>query len=160
MPSKRCYYEVLEVSREADEETLKKAYRRLAMKYHPDRNPGDKDAEEKFKEAAEAYEVLRDPHKRRRYDRYGHAGLEELGAPHFHDVDTIRDLFGDILGDLFGGGGRRRGPQRGRDLHVPVEVDLVEAYLGVTKELRVPRAEVCQDCGGSGAKKGTRPSTC
>src|SRR5262249_10949008 len=112
MASKRCYYEVLEVSRDADEEGLKKAYRRLAMKYHPDRNPANQEAEVKFKEAAEAYDVLRDPQKRSIYDRYGHEGLQARGGePHFTDVDTIADLFGDLFGGLFGGGRRqRRGP--------------------------------------------------
>jgi molecular chaperone DnaJ len=157
--SKRCYYEVLEVQRDADEETLKKAYRRLAMKYHPDRNVGNAEAEVKFKEAAEAYEVLRDPNKRARYDRHGHAGVEN-GAPHFASAESVMDIFGDLFGDLFGGGRRRRGPQPGRDLQINVEFDLVEAYQGTVKEVRIPRAEPCSDCDGSGARRGTQPVTC
>src|ERR1700722_14220367 len=127
MASKRCYYEVLEVTREADEDTIKTSYRRLAMKYHPDRNPGDQEAEVKFKEAAEAYEVLRDPEKRHRYDRYGHAGLEGMNMPNFGNADSVMDLFGELFGGVFGnaGGQRRRGPQGGRDLQVGVEIDLV-----------------------------------
>jgi molecular chaperone DnaJ len=159
MASKRDYYEVLGVSRDSDEETLKKAYRKLAMQYHPDRNVGDHEAEAKFKEAAEAYDVLRDPQKRQVYDRYGHAGLE--GAlPNFGSADSVMDIFGDIFGDFFGGGRRRRGPQPGRDLQMAVEITLVEAAHGTRKELKIPRDESCADCGGSGAKPGTRPATC
>jgi molecular chaperone DnaJ len=161
MASKRDYYEVLGVSREADDDTLKKAYRKLAMQYHPDRNVGDHEAEIKFKEAAEAYEILRDPHKRQIYDRYGHAGLEGAGLPNFGSADAVMDIFGDILGDLFGGGGRRRrGPQPGRDLQMAIEIELLEAARGVKKEIKIPRAETCADCSGSGAKPGTRPATC
>src|SRR5215469_6370376 len=160
MASKRDYYEVLEVSRDADEDTLKKAYRKLAMQYHPDRNVGDHEAEIKFKEAAEAYDVLRDPHKRQLYDRYGHAGLEGNGLPNFGSADAVMDIFGDILGDLFGGGRRRRGPQPGRDLQMALEIELLEAARGVKKEIKIPRAETCSDCSGSGAKPGTRPSQC
>ena len=159
MASKRDYYEVLEVSRDADEDTIKSAYRRLAMKYHPDRNPGDGEAEIKFKEAAEAYEVLRDPEKKHRYDRYGHAGLEGMNLPNFGNADSVMDLFGDLFGGMFGGR-MRRGPQAGRDLQTGVELDLVQAYKGVTKTITIPRAERCSDCGGDGCKKGTRPSTC
>src|SRR5437588_10740041 len=119
MTSKRDYYEVLGVARDADDETIKKAYRRLAMQFHPDRNVGNHEAEVKFKEAAEAYEVLRDPEKRRRYDRYGHAGLEGAGVPNFNNAESVMDIFGDLFGDIFGGGRRRRGgPQAGRDLQV------------------------------------------
>src|SRR5215472_15449293 len=140
MASKRDYYEVLEVSRDADDDTLKKAYRKLAMQYHPDRNVGDHEAEIKFKEAAEAYEILRDPHKRQTYDRYGHAGLEGAGLPNFGSADAVMDIFGDILGDLFGGGGRRRrGPQPGRDLQMALEIELLEAARGVKKEIKIPR---------------------
>jgi molecular chaperone DnaJ len=163
MVSKRDYYEVLGVAREADEDTLKRAYRKLAMQYHPDRNVGDAEAEGKFKEASEAYEVLRDPEKRRIYDRYGHAGLENVGLPNFHDTGSIMDIFGDLLGDLFGGGGGRRrprGPRPGRDLQIVMEIDLVEAYHGVTRTITVPRQERCSECGGNGAKRGTQPSTC
>src|SRR5215469_3352620 len=126
MASKRDYYEVLEVSRDADDDTLKKAYRKLAMQYHPDRNVGDHEAEVKFKEAAEAFEVLRDPQKRARYDRYGHAGLEGMPIHDFHNAADVMDIFGDLFGDLFGGGRRgRRGPRRGRDLQVIFEIDLL-----------------------------------
>src|SRR5260221_8559140 len=130
------------------------------MKHHPDRNPGDQEAEAKFKEPAEAYEVLRDPEKRHRYDRYGHAGLEGMNLPNFGNADSVMDLFGELFGGVFGGGRMRRGPQAGRDLQTRIELDLVEAYKGVTKTVSIPRAERCSDCGGDGCKKGTRPSTC
>ncbi|HEY7329363.1 MAG TPA: molecular chaperone DnaJ [Gemmataceae bacterium] len=159
MASKRDYYEVLAVARDADDDTLKKAYRKLAMQYHPDRNVGDAEAEAKFKEASEAYDVLRDPQKRQLYDRYGHAGLEGTGMPNFANADAVMDLFGDIFGDLFGGR-RRRGPRAGRDLQMGLEIDLLEAARGVQKEIKVPRMESCSDCRGSGAKPGTRPATC
>jgi molecular chaperone DnaJ len=158
MAAKRDYYEVLGVSRDADDETLKRAYRKLAMQYHPDRNVGDHEAEIRFKEAAEAYEVLRDPRKRQLFDRYGHAGLEGAGLPNFGNADSVMDLFGDIFGDLFGG--RRRGPQPGRDLQMAIEIDLLEAACGVKKEIQIPRAEPCTDCSGSGAKPGTKPAQC
>lgn len=164
MVTKRCFYEVLSVAREASDDEIKKAYRKLAMQYHPDRNVGDKEAEEKFKEAAEAYDVLRDPARRQRYDRYGHAGLDAASTPHFTDAQSVMDIFGDLFGGLFGGGGggggRRRGPQPGRDLQLAVEIDLVEAARGVQKTVEIPREENCGDCSGSGAKKGTAPSTC
>jgi molecular chaperone DnaJ len=160
MATKRDYYEVLGVSREADDEILKGAYRKLAMQYHPDRNVGDHEAEIKFKEAAEAYEVLRDPQKRQLYDRYGHAGLEGAGLPNFGNADSVMDLFSDIFGDFFGGSRRRRGPQAGRDLQMTLEIDLLEAARGIKKEVKIPRAEPCTDCSGSGAKPGTRPATC
>ncbi len=157
--SKRDYYEVLGVARDADDDTLKKAYRKLAMQYHPDRNIGNAEAEAKFKEASEAYEVLRDPQKRQLYDRYGHAGLEGTAMPNFANADAVFDMFGDIFGDLFGGR-RRRGPRAGRDLQMALEIDLLEAARGVQKEIKVPRMETCSDCRGSGAKPGTRPATC
>jgi molecular chaperone DnaJ len=160
MASKRDFYEILGVARDADDDTLKKAYRKLAMQYHPDRNVGDHEAEVKFKEAAEAYEVLRDPHKRAAYDRYGHAGLEGAGLPNFASAESVMDIFGDIFGDFFGGGRRRRGPQPGRDLQMTVEIDLLQAARGTRKEIKVPRDETCSDCGGSGARPGTRPATC
>ncbi len=163
MASKRCYYEVLQVTRESDEDTIKSSYRRLAMQFHPDRNPGDQEAEIKFKECAEAYEVLRDPEKRARYDRYGHAGLEGMNLPNFGSADSVVDLFGELFGGMFGGaaGGRqRRGPQAGRDIQLALEIDLVEAYRGVTKKVTIPRAERCADCNGDGCKKGTKPVTC
>jgi molecular chaperone DnaJ len=160
MATKRCYYEVLEVSRDADEETLKKAYRKLAMKYHPDRNPGDTEADAHFREASEAFEVLRDPQKRGRYDRYGHAGLEGMNGPGFSSADDVMNIFGDLFGDLFGGRRRQRGPQPGNDLQMALELDLVEAYKGVSKEVRIPRRERCADCGGQGSRPGSQPQTC
>jgi molecular chaperone DnaJ len=158
MAGKRDFYEVLEVSRDADEEAIKKAYRRLAMKYHPDRNEGDKDAAEKFRECAEAFEVLRDPEKRARYDRYGHAGLEGMGLHHFDTTDDVMDVFGELFGGLFGGGRRSRGG--GRDIQYTVELDLHEAFVGVAKTLRIPREETCADCSGGGAKPGAKPAMC
>lgn len=162
MAAKRDYYEVLGVSREASDEEIKKAYRKLAMQYHPDRNVGDAEAETRFKEAAEAYEVLRDPDKRRRYDQYGHAGLEEASLPHFSSADDVMDMFGELFGGIFGGAGgrRRRGPQPGRDLQIAVEIDLVEAYRGAKKTLQIPREEVCKECRGNGSKPGSQPATC
>src|SRR5262249_25513500 len=154
----RDYYEVLGISRDADEETLKKAYRKLAMQYHPDRNVGNAEAEARFKEASEAFEVLRDPHKRQRYDRYGHEGLEGMRMPDFASAGGFADLFSDIFGDIFGGGGRR-GVRAGRDLQIAVEIDLLQAAQGVRKTIQVPREETCSDCRGSGAKPGTQPST-
>jgi molecular chaperone DnaJ len=157
--SKRDYYEVLGVGREADAEEIKRAYRRLAMQYHPDRNVGNPDAEERFKETAEAYEVLRDPDKRHRYDRYGHAGLEGMNVPHFNDAQSVFDLFGDLFGDIFGGRGRA-GPQPGRDLQVAVDLELVEAARGVTKGITLGREELCSDCSGNGCRRGTSPAPC
>lgn len=160
MAAKRDYYDVLGVRREADEEEIKRAYRRLAMEHHPDRNVGNAQAEEKFKEAAEAYEVLRDPTKRQTYDRYGHAGLAGMNVPHFNNAQSVFDLFGDLFGDFFGSRGGRRGPQAGRDLQIAIEVDLIEAARGVTKTITVPREELCGECGGSGARRGTQPAPC
>jgi molecular chaperone DnaJ len=159
MASKRDYYEVLGVSRDADEETLKRAYRKLAMQLHPDKNPGDPEADAKFKEAAEAFEVLRDPQKRARYDRYGHAGLDGVPGHTFRDAESVFDLFGDLFGDVFGGR-RRRGPRPGNDLQVHIEIDLVEAYQGARRTLKIPRQERCSDCQGSGARPGSQPATC
>ncbi len=160
MAGKRDYYEVLSVQKGASAEEIKKAYRSLAMKYHPDRNTGDEEAAAKFKEVAEAYAVLSDPDKRTRYDRYGHAGLEGMAMPDFGDA-SVFDLFGDLLGGLFGGGGRRRhGPQPGEDLLYTLELDLREAYKGCTKSITIPREEVCGECSGSGARKGSSPVKC
>jgi molecular chaperone DnaJ len=161
MGSRRDYYEVLGVGKDADDEEIKRAYRKLAMQYHPDRNAGDKEAEEKFKEAAQAYEILRDQEKRRRYDRYGHAGLEGMNVPNFNDVHSVFDLFGNIFGfgDLFGQQGRH-GRQPGRDLEVAVDLDLAESAIGVKKTITISREELCGDCSGSGARRGTQPSTC
>jgi molecular chaperone DnaJ len=156
----RDYYEILGVPRNASEQEIKSAYRRLALKHHPDRNPGDAHAEERFKEAAEAYGVLGDPDKRRRYDAYGHAGLS--GAAAGFDPTIFSD-FSDILGDFFGFGdpfGRRRGPRRGADLRYNLDVSFEEAAFGTEAQLRIPRAERCPTCSGSGAAPGTHPVTC
>jgi molecular chaperone DnaJ len=157
--SKRDYYEILGVVRGASDDDIKRAYRKLAMQYHPDRNVGDADAEVKFKEAAEAYDVLRDPDKRQRYDRYGHAGLEGMGLHDFSSRNSVFDIFGDLFGDLFGGG-RRHGPQPGRDLLIDIELHLFEAARGARKTINVPREEVCGECAGSGCRRGTQPATC
>ena len=158
----RDYYEVLGVSREASEQEVKSAYRKLALKYHPDRNPGDKQAEEKFKEAAEAYGVLGDAEKRRRYDAYGHAGLGGAASAGF-DPTVFAD-FSDILGEFFGFGdifGRRRGgPRRGADLRYNLELGFEEAAFGTEATLQIPRVESCAACSGSGAAAGSSPSTC
>src|SRR6266480_3676532 len=164
--SKRDYYEVLGISRTASDQEIKSAYRRLAMLYHPDKNPNDAGAEEKFKEAAEAYGVLADGEQRRRYDRFGHAGVSSnagaWGAPGFGGIE-------DILGDLFGfgdvfcgarGGARRSAAQRGADLRYDLEITLEEAANGMTAQLRIPRLEGCETCKGSGAAAGTQPETC
>lgn len=163
------FYQILGVSREADPATIKKAYRKMAMKYHPDQNPGDKEAEEKFKEAARAYEVLSDPDKRARYDRFGEAGLGGFGgsgpgAGGFQDVGDIFSAFGDIFGDLFGGaarGGRARNrPRRGSDLRYYLEIDLEDVVHGAQKQIEFDSEDTCGDCEGSGAAKGSRPETC
>jgi molecular chaperone DnaJ len=157
----RDYYEVLGVPRNASEQEIKSAYRKLALKHHPDRNPGDKQAEERFKEAAEAYSVLGDGEKRRRYDTYGQAGLG-AGAGGFDP--TIFADFGDILGDFFGFGdafGRRRGgPRRGADLRYNLELSFEEAAFGTETHVQIPRAEPCTACAGSGAAPGTKPQIC
>lgn len=160
MASKRDYYEVLGVKRESEAEEVKRAYRKLAMQYHPDRNSGDPEAAARFKEAAEAYDVLSNPDKRQRYDRYGHTGLEGMNLPDFGNGASIFDLFGDILGDLLGGGRRRHGPRPGEDLVVPLEVELREAYHGCQKTITIPREEICNQCDGSGCKRGTQPVRC
>ena len=161
MTSKTDFYEVLGVKRDVNDDDLKKAYRALAMKYHPDRNVGDEEAAVKFKEAAEAYAVLSDPQKRQIYDRYGHAGLQGAGMPDFSGGESIFDFFGDILGDFFGGGSRRsRGPRPGDSIGCRLEIDLVEAAKGCTKTLSIPRKEVCNECNGNGSKKGSKPATC
>jgi molecular chaperone DnaJ len=160
MATKRDYYEVLGVSKDVDAEELKRAYRRLAMQYHPDRNVGDEDAEVKFKEVSEAYAVLSDQDKKDRYDRYGHAGLQG-GLPDFGGGQSPFDLFGQLFGDLFGGGGGRGGgPQAGRNLLVDVELELHEAARGVRKTISIRREELCPECSGGGARKGSKPAVC
>ncbi len=166
MTAKRCYYETLEVSRTANEAELKSAYRKLAMKWHPDRNPGDKDCELKFKEINEAYDVLKDGQKRAAYDRFGHAAFEHGmngggGGGFGADFATT---FADIFEGVFGmGGGRGRsasGRERGADLRYNLEITLEEAFAGKTAEIRIPTAVTCEACSGSGARAGTRPKTC
>ena len=167
--SKRDYYEVLGVGRDADEATLKKAYRQIAKKYHPDMNPGDAEAEKKFKEASEAYAVLSDPDKRRQYDQFGHAAFEggAGGAGGFGGFDfsgaDFSDIFGDIFGDLFGGGRRGRanqGPMKGMNIRKSVRLTFEEAVFGCEKELDVVLKDPCPKCHGTGAKPGTSPETC
>ena len=169
--TKRDYYEVLGVSKDADEATLKKAYRQVAKKYHPDMNPGDAEAEKKFKEASEAYAILSDPEKRRQYDQFGHAAFEgggAGGAGGFGGFDfggaDFSDIFGDIFGDLFGGGGRRgrasQGPMKGANIRKSVRITFEEAVSGCEKELEVVLKDPCSKCNGTGAKPGTSPETC
>jgi molecular chaperone DnaJ len=164
---KRCYYEVLEVERAADDGQLKSAFRKLAMKWHPDRNPGDKDCEHRFKEINEAYEVLKDGNKRAAYDRYGHAAFEQGGGGAGGFGADFASTFSDIFDDLFGmGGGRRRGGagrsgrERGADLRYNMEISLEEAYAGKTAQVRIPTAIACEDCSGTGAKAGSKPKFC
>jgi molecular chaperone DnaJ len=162
--SKRDYYQVLGVPRNASEEDIKKSYRRLAMKFHPDRNPNDKEAEESFKQAKEAYEVLSDAQKRAAYDQFGHAGLDAArGAGQgFDPADAFGDIFGDVFGDIFGGGrrGGRSGAFRGADLRYELALDLEQAVFGDTLEIEVPTVVECEGCHGSGAAKGHDPKTC
>ncbi|PYS41263.1 MAG: molecular chaperone DnaJ [Acidobacteria bacterium] len=166
MNGKRDYYEVLGVSRNSSEQEIKSAYRKLALQYHPDRNPGNKEAEEKFKEAAEAYSVLSDPPKRASYDRFGHAGVGTAGGGFGGFDPNVFADFSDILGDIFGfgdffGGGRRGARvQRGADLRYDVDLTFEEAAFGTTKKIKVPRHEACNECGGTGAQKGSGPTTC
>ena len=163
--SKRDYYKVLDVPKNAAEADIKKAYRRLAMKFHPDRNPGDKDAEDKFKEAKEACEVLTDPQKRAAYDQHGHAGVEAVargaaGGRGF-GADAFSDIFGDVFGDIFGGGRRGRSQVfRGADLRYELELDLDQAVFGHSVELDVTKLDECETCHGTGAAKGSSQSAC
>ncbi len=166
--NKRDYYEILGVTRSATDQDLKSAYRRLAHQHHPDKNQGDPHSEDKFKEAAEAYTVLSDPEQRRRYDRFGHAGVSSAasaawGAPGFGGIeDILGDLFG--FGDVFsaGGrtGGRRSGAQRGADLRYDLEINLEQAAVGMTAQLRIPKLETCETCNGAGSAPGTQPEAC
>ena len=168
MADKRDYYEVLGVPKDADDAAIKKAYRQLAKKYHPDMNPGDKEAEIKFKEASEAYAVLSDAEKRRQYDQFGHAAFEGgaggAGAGGFDfDFGDMGDIFGDLFGGMFGGGGSRRnsnGPRRGADVRVNVRITFDESVRGTTKKIDVTLKDECSSCHGTGAKPGTSPETC
>lgn len=167
MAEKRDYYEVLGVSKSASDSELKSAYRKLAKKYHPDMNPGDKEAEAKFKEASEAYSVLSDPDKRRQYDQFGHAAFEGgagggAGGFDFSGMD-MSDIFGDIFGDFFGGGRSRaqsNGPMKGQNLHHTIRITFEEACFGTEKDLDLPLQDECESCHGTGAKAGTTPETC
>lgn len=158
--TKHDYYELLGVSRDASPEKIKSAYRQAALKFHPDRNPGDADAEARFKDAAEAYEVLSDPDKRARYDRYGHAGLSGATSHDFSNmqVDDILGMFGDLLGDFFGGPSRRRA--RGRDLQVELELDLADVAADCERVIEYSRQDFCDRCGGNGAEPGSKIRTC
>ena len=160
MATKRCYYEVLGVARSASGKEIAAAYRKLAIKYHPDSHPDDEQATERFKEAAEAYEVLSDAEKRSRYDQFGHAGIEAMGgADHFHDVEDVFEAFGGIFPDLFGGGRQRR-QRRGQDLRCDVSLELEEAARGVNKTVEFNRSKKCDDCHGTGNKAGAKREAC
>ena len=166
--TKLDFYEVLGVSRDASDAELKTSYRRLAMQYHPDRNPNNPEAEEQFKACSEAYQVLSDPEKRAAYDRYGHAAFQNGGGAAGNPFQgagfqgDLGDIFGDIFGEMFGGGGGRRQSrvQRGRDLRYDLTLEFEEAVFGVEKEISIRRMEACEDCGGSGAANGKAPTTC
>ena len=168
MADKRDYYEVLGVQKGASDDELKKAYRVLAKKYHPDMNPGDKEAEAKFKEASEAYAILSDPDKKRQYDQFGHAAFEQGGggAGGFEfNMGDMGDIFGDIFGDLFGGGGRRsqranNGPMKGASVRTGIRITFEEAVFGTEKELEMNLKDPCEKCHGTGAKAGSSPETC
>jgi molecular chaperone DnaJ len=163
--AKRDYYEVLSVSRDCDDQTLKSAYRKLALQYHPDRNPGNREAEERFKEAAEAYSVLSDPQKRAAYNRYGHQAVNGAGNGGFDEsaFADFGDLFGDLfgLGDMFGGGGRnRRRPQRGEDIRYDLEISFEDSMRGLSADIQIPRNEPCTKCSGTGAEPNGGLVTC
>lgn len=168
MSTKRDYYEILGVEKSASADAIKGAYRKLAMKYHPDRNPGDKEAETKFKECAEAYEALSDDTKRRQYDQYGHAGMQGQAGHDFSHMNPqdIFSMFGDLFGDQFGGGQRGRGgrqqqgPARGYDLEYQIAITLEEVAKGCKKEIRFTRSDNCDTCKGTGGKAGTQPVAC
>jgi molecular chaperone DnaJ len=157
---KKDYYELLGVGRNANEDDIKKAYRKLALQFHPDRNPGNKQAEEKFKEVSEAYQVLSDSQKRAQYDQFGHAAFGD-GGPGFDFSSGFEDVFGDLFGEFFGGSSRRgRGRSRGEDLRYNLTLSFEEAAFGTEKKIKVPRHGPCESCHGSGAKSGTAPQTC
>ena len=166
--AKRDYYEVLGISKGASADDIKRSYRRLAMKYHPDKNPGNKEAEEKFKECAEAYEVLSNAEKKQRYDQFGHDGLRGTGMHDYShmNVQDIGDMFGDIFGDFFGGGRRRsrrasaNAPRRGYDLETTINLTLEETAAGSEKSIEFTRQDTCKDCRGNGCAKGKAPTTC
>ncbi|MBL7545924.1 MAG: molecular chaperone DnaJ [Bdellovibrionaceae bacterium] len=170
MSSNQDYYQTLGVARDADGDTIKKAYRKLAMQFHPDRNPGDKEAEDKFKEAAEAYDVLSNPEKRSQYDRFGHAAFKQSGGRGFgggfENADDIFASFGDIFGDFFGMGGQKRSsrsrtePRKGADLRYLCEITLKDIITGLEKEVEFETDENCKDCNGTGAEKGSQVETC
>jgi molecular chaperone DnaJ len=166
MSTTRDYYEILGVSRDADADSIKKAYRKAAMQFHPDKNPGDQEAENKFKEAAEAYEVLSNSEKRSQYDRFGHAAFKGgRSQPGFQDMDDIFANFGDIFSDFFGGGSsqrstRRGGPRRGADLRYVTEITLKDVIEGVDREIEFDIDDDCEKCHGTGAEKGSHPITC
>ena len=157
--SKRDYYETLEVSRDASSNELKKAFKKKAMKYHPDRNPDNPEAAEKFKEAAEAYDVLSDPQKKSAYDQFGHSGVEGMGGggPNFNDIN-INDIFGDIFGDFMGGGHQSSG--RGADLRYNMEVTLEEAFKGKKATVKIPTSVSCTSCKGTGSEGNSSPQVC
>ncbi|NBC22771.1 MAG: DnaJ domain-containing protein, partial [Gammaproteobacteria bacterium] len=160
--SKRDYYEVLGLSRDASESDIKKSYRRLAMKFHPDRNPDDDTAAEKFREASEAYEVLSDAEKRQAYDQFGHAGVDgSAGMGGGFGGGSFSDIFSDVFGDIFGAAaGARGGVMRGADLRYGLALDLEQAVRGDSVEIKIPVLSACEPCDGSGAKPGTSPATC
>src|SRR5271169_2077087 len=160
--AKPDYYKLLELPRSATEADIKKAYRRLAMKYHPDRNPDDPEAEHRFKEAKEAYEVLTDTHKRALYDQFGHAGLEGgRSRGGFSAGEAFGDIFGEMFGDIFSGGQRGRSQVfRGADLRYELEIDLEQAVFGTDTEIKIPTLSECKTCSGTGAAKGSAPKTC
>ena len=168
MADKRDYYDVLGVDKSADEASIKKAYRSLAKKYHPDMNPGDAEAEKKFKEVNEAYAILSDPQKKQQYDQFGHAAFEQGGPGAGGGFGGFEGFggFGDIFGDIFGGGfgssssARRNAPMRGDDIGATINITFEEAAFGVKKDVTYNRIQRCSDCGGSGAEKGTHPETC
>src|SRR5829696_7385363 len=164
MSTKRCYYETLEVERSADESVLKTAFRKLAMKWHPDKNPGDKSSEVRFKEINEAYEILKDPQKRAAYDRFGHAAFEQgMGGGQAHGFgNDFGSAFSDIFEGIFGmaGGRRSGGRERGADLRYNMEITLEEAFHGKAAQVHIPTLMTCEACSGTGAKAGSKPKTC